>query len=159
MAPARFQSDLQATGLDVVDSYVSLTEISEYATDLPDEMKQTRLHPQLPPDDKRARCFYPMSRRRTGEHNWFTESFEEREAMMREHGGSGRKFAGRVLQVVTGSTGLDDWEWGVTLFAQRPDDLKDVVYSLRYDRASAEYADFGPLYVGTTAEILDLLAP
>lgn len=158
----RFQSDLQAAGLEVVDSYVSITEISEYAGGLPDEMKQTRLYPQLPPEEKPAWCFYPMSRKRSPDQNWFTEPFEEREAMMREHGGSGRKFAGRILQVITGSTGLDDWEWGVTLFAQKPDDIKDVVYTLRYDRASAVFAEFGPFYVGTvgdTAEILGVLAP
>lgn len=157
-----FQTDIQSAGLDVVDSYVSLTEISEYASGMPDEMKQMRLYPQLPPEEKPAWCFYPMSRKRVGDQNWFAESFEEREAMMREHGGSGRKFAGRILQVITGSTGLDDWEWGVTLFAQKPDDLKDVVYTLRYDKASAVYAEFGPFYVGTvgdTGEILQVLAP
>ena len=157
-----FQTDLQTSGLDVVDSYVSLTEISEYADGLPEEMKQTRLYPDLPPEGKPAWCFYPMSRKRTGDQNWYAESYDERAAMMREHGGSGRKFAGRIMQVITGSTGLDDWEWGVTLFGEKPDDLKDVVYTMRYDKASAIYADFGPFYVGTvgdTQEVLAYLAP
>ena len=77
---------------------------------------------------------------------------------MREHGTSGRTFAGRVLQVITGSTGLDDYEWGVTLFAVHPDDLKEVVYTMRYDRASAIYAEFGPFYAGMVTPLEDLLA-
>lgn len=149
----RFQSDLQRAGLDVVDSYVSLTEVSEYAEGMPEEMKQARLYPSLPPAEKSAWCFYPMSRRRESTGNWYTASFDERAAMMREHGSSGRKFAGRVLQVVTGSTGVDDYEWGVTLFAQRPDDLKEVVYVMRFDEASAVYADFGPFYTGLVAPV------
>ena len=80
--------------------------------------------------------------------------------LMMEHGKSGRNFAGRVLQVVTGSTGVDDFEWGVTLFAQKPDDLKEVVYTMRFDKASTEYAEFGPFVtgaVGTIDEVLDAL--
>jgi chlorite dismutase len=73
--------------------------------------------------------------------------------LMREHGASGRTFAGRILQVVTGSTGVDDYEWGVTLFGERPDDLKEVVYTMRYDRASAIYAEFGPFYMGMVDDI------
>jgi chlorite dismutase len=143
-----FQTALQAAGLEVVDSYVSLTELSEYAQGVPDEMKQARLFPQLPPEDKPAWCFYPMSKRRGPEGNWFTLPYDERKDLMYEHGASGRTFAGRVLQVVTGSAGIDDYEWGVTLFAQRPDDLKEVVYTMRFDTASAVYAEFGPFYTG-----------
>jgi chlorite dismutase len=153
----RFQTELVAAGLDVVDSYVSLTEISEYAAGVPDELKQARLFPQLPPEGKRAFCFYPMSKRRDPEQNWFTLPFDERKDLMYAHGKSGRTFAGRVLQVVTGSTGVDDWEWGVTLFAVHPDDLKEVVYTMRYDEASALYAEFGPFYTGLVAPIDDLL--
>jgi chlorite dismutase len=94
-----------------------------------------------------------MSKRRNIDQNWFTLPYDERKALMYEHGTSGRKFAGRVLQVVTGSTGLDDFEWGVTLFAVRPDDLKEVVYTMRYDRASAVYAEFGPFYAGMVDEL------
>ncbi|MCB1003724.1 MAG: chlorite dismutase family protein [Acidimicrobiales bacterium] len=154
----RFQTDVQAAGLEVVDSYVSLTELSEYAQGLPPERNQARLHPELPPDGKRAWCFYPMSKRRNVGANWFTLPYDERKALMYEHGASGRTFAGRVVQVVTGSTGLDDFEWGVTLFAVHPDDLKEVVYTMRFDEASALYGEFGAFYTGfvTTA---DELAP
>jgi peroxiredoxin len=153
----RLQTALQEAGLDVVDSYVSLTEISEYAGGMPEEMKQQRLYPKLPPAGKPAFCFYPMSRRREVQQNWYTASYEEREAMMREHGTSGRAFAGRILQVITGSSGLDDYEWGVTLFGVHPDDLKAVVYQLRYDRASAVYADFGPFYAGMVTPVEELI--
>jgi chlorite dismutase len=152
------QTALQVAGLTVVDSYVSLTELSEYAQGLPEPMAQARLYPQLPPEGMSAWCFYPMSKQRGDVHNWFTLPYEDRKALMHEHGASGRKFAGRVLQVVTGSTGVDDWEWGVTLFAQKPDDLKEVVYTMRFDTASTLYAEFGPFVtgaVGTLAEVLD----
>jgi len=151
------QTDLVAAGLVVVESYVSLTELSEYSAGIPDEMKQARLWPQLPPEGKPAWCFYPMSKRRNVDQNWFTLPYDDRKALMYEHGGSGRKFAGRVLQVVTGSTGLDEFEWGVTLFAVRPDDLKEVVYTMRYDTASAVYAEFGPFYTGMVADLPTVL--
>jgi hydrogen peroxide-dependent heme synthase len=151
------QTELQRAGLDVVDSYVSLTEVSEYAAGVPEEMKQARLYPNLPPEGKPAFCFYPMSKRRGVEGNWFTLPYDDRETLMREHGKSGRTFAGRVLQVVTGSTGLDDFEWGVTLFAQRPDDLKAVVYTMRFDEASAVYAEFGPFYAGMVTPVEELV--
>jgi len=148
-----FQSSIDSAGLKIVDSYFSLTEISEYASGVPEEMKQARLYPDLPPENKTAWCFYPMSKRRDPEANWFTLPYEERSAQMYEHGRSGRNFSGRVLQVVTGSTGVDDYEWGVTLFAERPDDLKEVVYTMRFDEASAIYADFGPFYTGMVSDI------
>ena len=151
------QTGVAATGLEVVDSYLSLTEVSEYAAGIPDEMKEARLRPVLPPADKPAWCFYPMSKRRGEQDNWFTLPFEERSGLMHEHGSSGRKFAGRVVQLITASTGVDDFEWGVTLFGQRPDDLKDVVYTLRYDRASAVYADFGAFYTGLVASLDEVL--
>jgi chlorite dismutase len=154
----QLQTSLQVAGLTVVDSYVSMTELSEYAQSLPEQMAQARLYPQLPPEGKRAWCFYPMSKQRGDVHNWFTLPYDERKELMYEHGTSGRAFAGRVLQVVTGSTGVDDYEWGVTLFAQKPDDLKEVVYTMRFDRASTLYAEFGPFItgaVGTLAEVLD----
>ena len=111
-------------------------------------MKQARLWPQLPPEGKAAWCFYPMSKRRWVGANWFTLPYEERKELMYEHGASGRTFAGRILQVVTGSTGVDDFEWGVTLFGVHPDDLKEVVYTMRYDKASAHYGEFGVFYTG-----------
>lgn len=142
------QTAVVGAGLDLVDSYLSLTEVSEYAAGVPDEMKQARLYPQLPPEGKPAWCFYPMSKRRQPGQNWFTTEFDRRKELMYEHGSSGRKFAGRLVQLITASTGIDDYEWGVTLFAQRPDDLKDVVYTMRFDEASAVYAEFGPFYTG-----------
>ena len=153
------ERDVSNCGTRIIDSYVSLTEISEYAAGVPEEMRQSRLYPVLPPADKRAWCFYPMSKRRNPDQNWYTLNFEKRKELMYEHGASGRKFAGRVLQVITGSTGIDDFEWGVTLFCTNPDDLKDVVYTMRFDEASAEYAEFGPFYSGVVANleaVLDL---
>lgn len=153
----RLQTDLQSAGLELVDSYVSLTELSEYAQGVPEEMKQARLYPELPPEDKPAWCFYPMSKRRAVDQNWFTLPYDERKELMYEHGASGRKFRGRVLQLITGSTGVDDYEWGVTLFATHPDDLKEVVYTMRFDQASAIYAEFGPFYAGMVAPLTDVL--
>ncbi len=147
----RLQTRLAAAGLDLVDSYLSLTEVSEYAAGVPDEMKQARLYPQLPPEGKSAWCFYPMSKRREVGQNWFTTDFDRRKELMYEHGASGRKFAGRLVQLITASTGVDDYEWGVTLFAEKPDDLKDVVYTMRFDEASAVFAEFGPFYTGMVA--------
>ncbi|HKA85729.1 MAG TPA: chlorite dismutase family protein [Acidimicrobiales bacterium] len=154
----RFQTEIAAAGLDVVDSYVSLTEVSEYAAGMPEERKQARLYPQLPPAGKRAFCFYPMSKRRGAEHNWYELPYEAREQLMLGHGGVGRTFAGRVLQLVTGSTGIDDHEWGVTLFAVHPDDLKECVYTMRFDEASARYAEFGPFVTGVVGTLDEVLA-
>lgn len=152
------QSELQAAGLDVVDSYVSMTELSEYAQGVPEPMRSARLYPELPPEGKSAWCFYPMSKRRGDEFNWFTLPYDDRKELMYEHGASGRKFAGRVLQVITGSAGVDDFEWGVTLFAEHPDDLKEVVYTMRFDKASAEYAEFGAFYTGAVGTLDEVLA-
>lgn len=153
----RLQTALQHAGLEVVDSYVSLTEISEYAAGVPEEMRNMRLYPELPPEGKPAFCFYPMSKRRVDGANWFTLPFEQRKELMYEHGASGRKFKGRILQVITGSTGVDDWEWGVTLFGEHPDDLKEVVYTMRFDEASAVYAEFGTFYTGIVADAAAVL--
>ncbi|MDQ1403024.1 MAG: hydrogen peroxide-dependent heme synthase [Actinomycetota bacterium] len=152
------QSALQGAGLEVAHSYVSLTEVSEYAKGMPEERLRPRLYPQLPPEGKPAFCFYPMSKRRDVAGNWFTLPYDEREKLMHEHGASGRKFAGRVLQLITGSTGIDDFEWGVTLFAVHPDDLKEVVYTMRFDEASAIYAEFGPFFAGMVGDLADVLS-
>jgi len=142
------QTALQRAGLLVLDSYVSITEVSEYAQGMPEHMLQARLHPQLPPEGLDTFCFYPMSKRREGHANWYATPYEQRHEMMLEHGKSGRTFAGRVVQLVTGSTGLDDYEWGVTLFAKNPEVVKDVVYTMRFDKGSALYGEFGAFYVG-----------
>jgi hydrogen peroxide-dependent heme synthase len=155
-----FQTAVTAAGAVPVESYVSLTEISEYAAGIPEEMRQARLFPQLPPADKAAFCFYPMSKRRDPEQNWYRLGFDERKELMLGHGKVGRTFAGRILQVITGSTGLDDFEWGVTLFGVHPDDLKECVYEMRFDEASALYAEFGPFVtgmVGTLDEVLEAI--
>jgi len=151
------QSALRGAGLDATGSYVSLTELSEYAQGIPEETKQARLYPQLPPPDKPAFCFYPMSKRRTAGRNWYALDFEARKALMVGHGRVGRTFHGRILQLITGSTGLDDWEWGVTLFGTHPDDIKECVYQMRFDEASAHYAEFGPFWTGLVAEIEEVL--
>ena len=153
----QFQTAVQGAGAVPVQSYVSLTEISEYAAGIPDEMRQARLYPQLPPDGMTAFCFYPMSKRRDEPHNWYRLAYDERKELMLGHGKVGRTFAGRVLQVITGSTGLDEYEWGVTLFGVHPDDLKECVYEMRFDEASALYAEFGPFYTGMVGSLDEVL--
>lgn len=142
------QSALVAAGLELSTSYVSLTELSEYAKGVPEAMREARLYPQMPIPDKPVFCFYPMSKARNVGANWYELDFDRRKELMYEHGASGRKFSGRVVQLITGSTGLDEYEWGVTLFADQPDTVKEIVYTMRYDVASAQYGVFGPFYVG-----------
>jgi hydrogen peroxide-dependent heme synthase len=154
----QLQAELHAAGLEVADSYVSLTEVSEYAQGMPAEMREPRLHPQLPPEGKTALCFYPMSKRREVGQNWYSLSFDARKELMLGHGKKGREYAGRILQVITGSTGLDDWEWGVTLFATDPVDLKQCVYEMRFDPASSVYAEFGAFITGLVASVDEVLA-
>lgn len=105
-----------------------------------------RLFAEIP--KRRQVCFYPMNKRRGEAKNWYTVPFEKRAAMMRDHGLIGRAYAGQVTQIISGSIGLDDWEWGVDLFADDPLVFKKLIYELRFDEASADYAEFGPFYVG-----------
>jgi hydrogen peroxide-dependent heme synthase len=105
-----------------------------------------RLFIELP--KARYVCFYPMNKRRSEANNWYSESFERRAAMMREHGMIGRTYAGKVTQVISGSIGYDDWEWGVDLFAHDPVVFKKLIYEMRFDEASARFAEFGPFYTG-----------
>ncbi|HEX2736707.1 MAG TPA: chlorite dismutase family protein [Acidimicrobiia bacterium] len=180
-----FQHDLAAAPLDLVDSYVSLTELSEYTSTEADERdrlaredgvtdpteletrlavwreriahyQEQRLHPKLPL--KKAICFYPMSKRRTGDDNWYALPFDQRKQLMAGHARVGRTYAGRVLQLITGSVGLDDWEWGVTLLADDPLALKEIVYEMRFDEVSTRYADFGTFITGLPLEPADALA-
>lgn len=169
-----FAHELAEGPLEPVFSYVSLTELSEYTSTEDDERRrlaeeedihgddaedrldawrtrmehyaENRLHPRLP--QKRLLCFYPMSKRRVPGANWYELGFEERKRLMGGHARVGRSYAGRILQLITGSTGLDDWEWGVTLLADDPVAVKDIVSEMRYDEVSATYAEFGPFYVG-----------
>jgi chlorite dismutase len=99
-----------------------------------------------------------MSKRRGETYNWYAMAFEDRRGLMAGHGRVGRRFHGRVLQLITGSTGLDDWEWGVTLFATTPDELKTCVYEMRFDEASARYAEFGPFWTGVVGDLAEVVA-
>lgn len=121
------------------------TKVAAYAQRL-GPMNQQRLYPEFP--DWPCLCFYPMSKMRTSDQNWYLLPFEQRAELMSQHGRSGMKFAGRVTQLITASTGLDNWEWGVTLWARNPVYLKDIVYSMRFDESSARYALFGDFYFG-----------
>jgi chlorite dismutase len=106
----------------------------------------TRLVPSIP--DRRYLCFYPMNKRRSGNDNWYMQPITERQRMMHEHGLMGRRYAGQVTQVISGSIGFDDWEWGVDLFADDPLVFKRLVYEMRFDESSARFAEFGPFYFG-----------
>ncbi len=151
------QTALRLAGMEPAASYVSLTEVSEYAESIPEEMKQARLYPKLPPEGRTAFCFYPMSKRRDPDDNWYALGFDERKKLMFGHGAVGRHFRDRILQLVTGSVGLDDFEWGVTLFGIHPDDLKECVYQMRFDEVSARFAEFGPFWTGMVGEMHDVL--
>jgi peroxiredoxin len=110
------------------------------------EAMRPRLYPEIPPH--RYACFYPMDRRRGEDQNWYTLPIEERARQMGEHGLVGRRYAGDVKQIITGSIGFDDWEWGVDLFAEDPLVFKKLIYEMRFDHVSAVYALFGQFYVG-----------
>jgi len=169
-----------------VFSYLSVTELSEYMSteddhrrtlieeekltlgseafekrmgELRERMKQYeqyRLYPEMP--DWEVMGFYPMSKRRAAADNWYTLDFAARRKLMSGHAKVGRKYAGRVSQLITGSTGLDDWEWGVTLMAHQVDALKEIVYEMRFDEVSARYADFGPFFVNMRLRPAELWA-
>lgn len=112
-----------------------------------------RVHPKLPPPTEYpVLCFYPMSKKREDGNNWYALSFEERKRLMGSHATAGRRYAGRVTQLITSSTGLDDWEWGVTLFTRDLKAIRDIVYEMRYDEGSALYGLFGPFYVSIRIE-------
>ncbi|MEO1497731.1 MAG: hydrogen peroxide-dependent heme synthase [Planctomycetota bacterium] len=165
-------------------SFVSVTEISEYVptpegyakrlvaegeeegspaynaklkayTDRLGGMNRQRLTPELPPYP--SMCFYPMNKKREVGENWFTLGKEERSRMMGEHARSGMAYAGKVSQLITVGVGLDDWEWGVTLWGANPKYLKDIVYEMRFDEASARYAQFGPFLVGYVCDATKLI--
>lgn len=132
-------------------SYVSVVELSNYTGQAGSEAAKipeiaARLYPSLP--KTRHICFYPMNKRREGNDNWYMLGMDERRAMMRRHGETGRKYAGKVRQIVTGSVGLDDWEWGVTLFSDDALQFKKLVYEMRFDEVSARFGEFGEFFVG-----------
>jgi chlorite dismutase len=159
--------------LEATTSYVSIVELGMYemtgklheqlgakfkpgseeferAFDAEMETQRQRVMSRLFIEIPKARyvCFYPMNKRRGEAQNWYSEPFERRASMMREHGMIGRHYAGKVTQVITGSIGYDDWEWGVDLFAQDPLVFKKLIYEMRFDEASAKFAEFGPFYIG-----------
>jgi chlorite dismutase len=111
------------------------------------EHVKKRLYPPQPADMPYV-CFYPMSKRRDTGQNWYTLTLEERSRLMYAHGLTGRRYAGRVQQIITGSIGFENWEWGVTLFAKDPLDVKKLVTDMRFDEVSAKYAEFGDFFVG-----------
>ena len=113
-----------------------------------------RLRPGIP--DSRYLCFYPMDRKRGEQVNWYTASMVDRQRMMHDHGMIGRRYAGEVRQIITGSIGWDDWEWGVDLFADDPLVFKKLIYEMRFDEASALYAEFGTFYVGVRLPAAEL---
>jgi peroxiredoxin len=170
----RIRCSRLGTVLQPTYSFVSITEVSEYVPSVeqyaerlkregghPDDaafqarinayqqrlpmMNQQRLYPDLPPFP--VMTFYPMNKARHPLANWYTEAFSARSDMMAQHATSGIQFAGRVSQLITASTGFDDWEWGVTLWSRAPEYIKEIVYQMRFDEASAKYAEFGPFYV------------
>lgn len=161
--------------VDVVHAFFSLTEGSEYTSTEDDERARleaageddvegalaawrdrmatymdARLHPRLP--WRRMVAFYPMSKRRAEGANWYALPFADRKRLMGGHARVGRRYAGRILQLITGSTGLDDWEWGVTLLADDPVAIKEIVYEMRFDEVTARYGEFGPFWVGLRME-------
>jgi chlorite dismutase len=180
----RLMSGPLGVALEPTYSFVSLTEVSEYVPTVEQYgqrlvaegedaagpayaaklkayesrevmMRKQRLTPDLPAWP--ATCFYPMNKKRKVGENWFLLDFAERSRMMSEHGRTGMTFGGKVTQLITVGLGYDDWEWGVTLWARNPEFLKDIVYRMRFDEASARYAEFGPFYVSyvtSPAEVL-----
>lgn len=181
----RLRATALGPALEADYSFVSLTEVSEYVPTVeryekrlideegeqPDSpslkakvaayarreemMRKQRLNPDFPPWP--ATCFYPMNKMRLPGANWFMLDFEERNRLMAEHGRTGMTFGGKVTQLITVALGLDDWEWGVTLWARNPEFLKDIVYRMRFDQASAKYAEFGPFYASYISDAAGML--
>jgi len=180
----RLMSGPLGVALTPTYSFVSLTEISEYVftpeqfgarlvaegetegspayqakvkayADRLEGMNRQRLTPDFPAYPNV--CFYPMNKKRKVGENWFLLPKEERSRLMAEHAKSGMAYAGKVSQLITVGLGVEDWEWGVTLWAANPDYLKQIVYHMRFDEASARYAEFGPFYAGSVATAADVL--
>lgn len=170
----RLMSGPLGVALEPTYSFVSVTEVSEYVPSVEQygrrlveegedpsgpayaaklkayenrevAMRRQRLTPDFPPWPNT--CFYPMNKKRKVGENWFLLDLDQRSRLMAEHGRTGMTFGGRVTQLITVGLGFDDWEWGVTLWARNPDFLKEIVYRMRFDEASARYAEFGPFYV------------
>ncbi|NND97391.1 MAG: heme-dependent peroxidase [Pirellulaceae bacterium] len=149
----RFKARLIAGG-EQPDSEELAAKVAAYERRLP-MMNEQRLRPEIP--QWPAACFYPMNKSRVVGANWFSEPFSRRNSMMAEHAQSGIAFAGKVTQLISVGVGLDDWEWMVTLWGRNPEYLKEIVYKMRFDQASAKYAEFGPFYVGYRADADEIL--
>jgi len=149
---AKIHRDLGARGLAQASDEYDRAFGGEMKTQR--ERVMSRLFTEIP--RRRHVCFYPMNKRRGEDKNWYRVPFQERAEMMREHGIIGRHYSGRVTQIISGSIGFDDWEWGVDLFADDPVVFKKLIYEMRFDRASAEYAEFGPFYVGLQFDATEL---
>ena len=162
----RFEETALSGFTERASSYVSVTEVSGYTTDARSFFEEgedgeygevedqglanyldMRLHPTVPDAD--YVCFYPMSKRRGPDHNWYDLPFEERAEHMAAHGEIGREYAGKVTQVITSSVGFDDWEWGVTLFSNDATQFKRLLYEMRFDPSTSRFAEFGPFFTGT----------
>jgi len=137
----------EARGGKVGDADYARTLAGRATAERESQQVRRRLYPELP-DNMPYVCFYPMSKRRDAAQNWYTLPLDERSRLMQAHGITGRRYSGKVQQVITGAIGLDAWEWGVTLFAQDPLDFKKLVTDMRFDEVSAKYAEFGDFYVG-----------
>lgn len=177
------ENSFSVGALQLVYSFLSVTELPEYVTTEDDlvrsiqaeglqpgteafnqkleagkkrqaEYEHYRLNPEMP--DWELMGFYPMSKRRSGNDNWYMLDFEARKKLMAGHARVGRKYGGRISQLITGSTGIDDWEWGVTLMAHQADALKEIVYEMRFDEVSARYGEFGPFYVNMRLQPADI---
>jgi chlorite dismutase len=131
-------------------------KMAEFRTRMEKYMRY-RVEPELPSAAEwPVLCFYPMSKRRNPGQNWYALSFEDRKRLMAGHARIGRTYSGRVLQLITGSTGLDDMEWGVSLFAKTTSEIKAIVYEMRFDEVSSQYAEFGEFFIGIRMDIPDL---
>jgi len=180
----RLLGGLLGGALEATYSFISMTEASEYvpsveqyrqrliaegeSDDSPALAAKVRAYERRAPLMRRQRltpdfptwpatCFYPMNKKRQVGENWFTLDANTRHRLMADHARSGMLFAGKVTQLITVALGLDDWEWGVTLWATNPTYLKDIVYRMRFDEASARYAEFGPFYVSYVADAASIL--
>jgi chlorite dismutase len=154
---------------DRADSFVSVTEASGYSERAREYFEgeldensglgkyiRGRIKPEIPDDEFVS--FYPMEKRRRPEQNWYDLPFEERAEHVANHGDIGRNYGGKVTQMITGAMGMDDWEWGVTLWAEDLTDVKDLLAEMRYDQSTSKFADFGPFYVGRRLAPTDLAA-
>ncbi|MEI6081072.1 MAG: chlorite dismutase family protein [Verrucomicrobiota bacterium] len=152
---AEYSAELKAEGIDP-ETPEFASKIAEFHDRMEKYMRR-RVVPELPDAQEwPVFCFYPMSKRRLPQLNWYALPFEDRKRLMAGHAKIGRTYSGRVLQLITGSTGLDDMEWGVTLFAKTTSEIKAIVYEMRFDVVSSHYAEFGEFFIGIRMDIPDL---